>query len=349
VLKLYKFTGLGKEEISGATFGDIVAVAGLDEDITIGTTICSPEAPSPVNYIEIDEPTLAINFSVNTSPLCGQEGSLLTSRQIKERLDKELKTNVALKVENTESPEIFKVSGRGELHLSVLVESMRREGFELQLSAPEVIFKTVNGKKCEPMELLVIDVDADFQGTAMSLLGTRKALLQDVLSYDSKVRMEFKIPARGLLGLRNIFLTETRGTGTMSHRFLGYEPFCGPIPARTRGSLISLETGKTTGYSLDGIQQRGDLFIEPGVEVYEGMIIGEHSRENDLDVNPTKGKKLTNMRSSGADDAIQLAPPRPFSLEQSLDWIKADELVEVTPENVRMRKRYLKQNERKRK
>lgn len=348
VTKLFKFDGLSRKEVEEAEFGDIVAIAGFEEGLTIGTTICDVEKPIPIAYKKIDEPTLSMNMSVNTSPFVGKEGNLLTSRQIKDRLAKELKTNVALKVEDTSSPEVFKLSGRGQLHLAVLIENMRREGFEIQVSSPEVIFKTIDGKKCEPMEMLTIDVDAEFQGTIMSLLGTRKAIMESLVPYGSKIRMEFKIPSRGLLGLRNSFLTETRGTGQMSSRFLCYEPYAGEIPSRTRGALISLEPGKVTAYALDSIQQRGILFVKPGDEVYQGMVIGEHSRDNDLEVNPVKGKKLTNMRASGSDDAVKLAPPKIMNLEASLDWIRPDELIEVTPESLRIRKKYLTANERKR-
>lgn len=347
ITKIYKFDGLGKVEVDSAKFGDIVAIAGLDEDLTIGTTVCDPKSPSPIGYVKIDEPTLSMYFGVNTSPFAGKEGNLLTSRQIRERLFKELKTNVALKVEETNSPEVFKVSGRGQLHLAILIETMRREGFELQVSAPEVIYKDVAGKKHEPFELLVVDVDANYQGVVMALLGTRRAILENMLLYANKVRMEFKIPARGMLGLRGTFLTETRGTGLMNSRFLDYEPFAGDIPSRTRGALVSMEDGKMTGYALDALQDRGILFVGPGDAVYEGMIIGEHSRENDLDVNPTKEKKLTNMRASGSDDAIKLAPPRVMDLEKSLDWVRPDELLEITPTSLRIRKKYLKANERK--
>jgi GTP-binding protein len=348
VIKLHHFDGLGQREADSATFGDIVSIAGLGEEVTIGTTVCNVGDPSPVDYISIDEPTLAMNFSVNTSPFAGKDGNLLTSRQIADRLEKELKTNVALRVEDTGSPETFRVLGRGQLHLAILVETMRREGFELQLSSPEVILKEIDGKKCEPVELLTIDVDANFQGVVMEMLGTRRALMQDMVPHGTKIRMEFKIPTRGLLGLRGPFLTETRGTGMMSSRFLHYEPKLGDIPCRTRGSLISMEQGKTTAFALDGLQQRGTLFVAPTTEVYEGMIIGEHSRDNDLDVNPVKGKKLTNMRASGSDDAVKVTPPKDMNLERSLDWIDTDELVEVTPNSIRLRKRFLKPNDRKR-
>jgi GTP-binding protein len=347
VTKIFKFDGLNRVETDSVTFGDIIAVSGFTDDVTIGTTICDVKDPDPIAYVKIDEPTLSMYFGVNTSPFCGKEGSILSSRQIRERLFKELKINVALRVDETSSPEVFKVSGRGQLHLAVLIENMRREGFELQVSAPEVIYKDVNGKKCEPFEILVVDVDAQYQGTVMAMLGTRRALLENVLPYSNKIRMEFKIPSRGLLGLRGNFLTETRGTGLLNSRYLGYEPFAGDIPSRTRGALVSMEAGKTTAYALDGLKDRGVLFIEPGLTVYEGMVIGEHTRDNDLEVNPAKEKKLTNMRASGTDDAVKLAPPKSMDLERSLDWIRPDELLEVTPVSLRIRKKYLKAGERK--
>lgn len=342
VTKIYQYEGLDRPEVPSAQFGDIISVTGFEEEIQIGTTICDAEFPAPVAYVAIDEPTLSMYMSVNTSPFAGREGKLLTSRQIRDRLHKELKINVALRVEDTDSPETFKLSGRGQLHLGILVETMRREGFELQLSAPEVIYKTINGEKCEPFELLTIDVDEAYQGTIIQNLGTRKAIMTSLSPQGSgRIRIEFKIPARGLIGFRSQFLTDTRGTGLMNHRFLGYESYAGDLPTRTKGAMISMETGQVTAYALDGLQPRGILFIEPGVEVYAGMIIGENSRDNDLDVNPTKGKKLTNMRASGTDDAVKLSPPRVMTLEGSFDWINDDELIEVTPLTIRLRKRQL--------
>ncbi len=349
VTKLYTFNGVERVETETVKLGDIICLAGIGDDVSIGSTICHPDSPLPITYVAIDEPTLAIEFSVNDSPFGGKEGSLLTSRQIKDRLEKELRTNVALRVEATDTADTFRVSGRGQMHLGVLVETMRREGFELQLSAPEVIYKTIDGKKCEPIELLTIDVAADYQGVIMEKLGIRKAEMQDMYPIaEGQLRIEFKIPARGLIGFRSQFVTDTRGTGTMNHRFVGYEAYKGDISGRNKGSLISMENGSATGYALDALQARGILFVGPGVDVYEGMIIGEHSRENDLDVNPTKGKKLTNMRASGSDEAIKLQPPKIMTLEQALDWINGDELVEVTPEGLRLRKKYLKAHERKR-
>lgn len=349
VTKVYQFEGLSRIECEQARFGDIVAVAGVSNEIAIGSTLCMPDAPKPLPYVAIDEPTLSMYISVNDSPFYGREGKLLTSRQIRDRLIKELKTNVALRVEDAETGERFKVSGRGQLHLGILIETMRREGFEVGLSKPEVIFRMIDGQKYEPIELLTIDINEEHQGSLMEILGRRKAIMQNVEHYgEGKMRIDFRIPARGLLGFRSPFLTETRGTGLMSHRFLEYAPYTGEIPARTKGSLISMATGSTTGYSLDGLQARGVLFVGPGVDVYEGMIIGEHSRENDLEVNPTKKKQLTNMRASGSDDAIMLTPPRVMNLEEAMDWINDDELIEVTPLTIRLRKRYLKPHERKR-
>lgn len=340
--KIYTFLGLQKIEADKVEFGDIVALTGFSEPVTIGTTICNVDKPMPYRYVAIDEPTLTIYFSVNDSPFAGKEGDLLTSRQIKERLEKELKINVALRVEPTDSPETFKVSGRGQLHLGILVENMRREGYELQLSAPEVIFKTIDGVKHEPIELLIVDIQEEHQGVIMERLGKKKAELKNLQHFsDGRLRLEFEVPSRGLLGFRSQFLTDTRGTGMANFQFVGYQPYKGEIPTRTRGALVSMEKGPTTGYALDNLQERGTLFVGPGVEVYEGMIIGENSREGDMDVNPCKGKKLTNMRASGSDDMIKLAPPKKMELEMCMEWIKADELIEVTPKSVRLRKKVL--------
>ena len=348
VTKLYQYEGLARKESEYAQEGDIIAIAGFEEELKIGSTICDVDHPAPVPYVEIDEPTLTINFSVNNSPFAGKEGKLLTSRQIRDRLHKEIKTNLALRVEDTESSDTFKVSGRGQLHLGILVEEMRREGFEVQLSAPRVIFKEIDGKRHEPFELLTVDIEASHQGVIMDKLGQRKAILTNMTPHGTnKVTLEFKIPARGLIGVRSAFVTDTRGTGMLSHRFCSYEPYCGNIDKRTKGAMVSMEAGKINGFALDNLQSRGILFVRPTEEVYEGMIVGEHNRENDLDVNPTKTKKLTNMRSSGADEAIKLVPPLVMTLEQALDWINDDEQIEVTPKDVRLRKRYLKAHERK--
>lgn len=347
--KIYTFIGLEKVETDSASFGDIVAVTGFSEPVTIGTTICKEGHPLPHDYVSVDEPTLSMYISVNDSPFNGREGKLLTSRQIKERLEKELKTNVALRVEPTDSPDSFKVSGRGQLHLGVLIENMRREGFELQVSAPQVIYKTIDGAKHEPMELVVIDVPQEYQGVLMEKLGMRKAELKNMTPYDDgRIRLEYEVPSRALMGFRSQFLTDTRGTGIINFSFAGYQPYKGDIPTRTKGALISMENGPVTGYALDNLQQRGILFVGPGQEVYEGMIIGENSREHDLDVNPCKTKKLTNMRASGSDDAVKLAPPKVMELEQCMEWIRPDELIEVTPQTIRLRKKVLKANMRKR-
>jgi len=348
VTKLYQFEGLNRVEAEHAQFGDIIALTGFENEITIGTTICDVEKANPVAYVDIDEPTVSIFISVNSSPFSGKEGKLLTSRQIRDRLQKELRTNVALRVEDTNSPDTFKVSGRGQLHLGILLETMRREGFELEVSSQHVIFKTVDGKKHEPMELLILDIDQEHQGVVMELLGQRKAELQNLIpEQNGKIRLEFKISSRGLIGFRSLFVTNTRGTGLMNQQFLGYEPHCGMLPRRTKGSLISMENGVATPYSLDALQSRGIFFIEAGQQVYEGMIIGENNRNNDLEVNPTKRKKQSNVRSSGTDEAVKLEPPKIMTLEEAMEWIHDDELIEVTPKSVRLRKKYLKAHERK--
>ena len=349
VSKIYQFEGISRVEADRAEFGDIIAISGFEEDLEIGTTICNVGKPLPVDYVDIDEPTISLFVSVNKSPFSGREGDLLTSRQIRDRLYKELKTNVALQVEDTDTTESFKVSGRGQLHLGILIETMRREGFELAISAPHVIYKEIDGKKHEPFELLILDIEAAHQGALMENLGLRKAELQNIVpEQNDKLRLEFKIPSRGLLGFRSQFITATRGTGLMNQQFAGYEPYCGDIPRRSKGSLISIESGSTTAYALDSLEPRGTLFVKPGEEVYEGMIIGEHNRSNDLDVNPTKKKKLTNMRASGSDDSVKLAPPKLMILEVSMEWINDDELIEVTPKSIRLRKRFLTVVDRKR-
>ncbi|MBR0325638.1 MAG: translational GTPase TypA, partial [Selenomonadales bacterium] len=320
--------------------GDIVAVTGL-ADVSIGQTIADPENPEALPALNIDEPTLSMTFGVNTSPFAGREGTFVTSRHVRDRLFKETETNVSLRVEETDNTDTFKVSGRGELHLSVLIETMRREGFELQIGKPEVIYKTINGEVCEPLEFLTIDVPQEFMGTVMESLGTRKAELVNMVEMAGYLRMEFVIPARGLIGFRSEFLTNTKGNGIMNHVFNGYVPYKGDIPGRTRGSLVAFEDGETTAYGISNVQERGVVFIRPGEAVYEGMIIGENTRELDMDVNPCKKKHVTNMRSSSSDEAIRLVPPRLFSLEQALEYINKDELVEVTPENIRLRKQVL--------
>jgi GTP-binding protein len=348
ITKIYLFKGLSRVEVDSAEYGDIAVIAGFTIPITIGMTVCDAAKPSPHAYVTVDEPTMSIYIGVNDSPFNGQDGTLLTSRQIKDRLDKELKTNVALKVEATDSSDAYKVSGRGQLHLGVLIENMRREGFELQVSAPEVLYKTIDGKKYEPIEDLTIDVPQEYKGTVMEFLGTRKADMKNMTSYDDgRVRLEYEVPSRALLGFRGQFMTDTRGTGVATFSFNGYQPYKGEIPTRTKGAIVSMEQGTIKGFALDNLQERGTLFVSPGDETYEGMIIGESSRDHDMDVNPCKAKKLTNMRASGTDDAIKLAPPRVMNLEQSLEWIRPDELIEVTPVNIRLRKKVLKANMRK--
>jgi len=348
ITKIYKFIGLRRIEVQEASYGDIIAVTGFNEPVSIGTTLCNVGNPLPHEYVKIDEPTLTVYISVNDSPFNGKDGKLLTSRQIKERLEKELKTNVALRVEPTERAEVFKVSGRGQMHIGVLVENMRREGFELQVSAPEVIYKQIDGKKHEPIEYLVLDIDGNHQGVVMENLGKRKALMKNMVNYgNGRIRLEFEIPSRGLLGFRNQFLTDTRGTGIAGYSFHGYQPYKGDIPTRIKGAIVSMENGEATAFALDNLQSRGVLFVKPGDKIYEGMIVGESSRENDMDVNPSKGKKLTNMRASGSDDSVKLAPPRIMDLEVCMEWIRPDELIEVTPHHIRLRKRYLKSHERK--
>lgn len=349
VTKLFLFLGLEKVEIQQAHYGDIVVVAGFDQQPQLGATVCAEGKPNPYTYVKIDEPTLSMYFSVNNSPFNGQEGKFLTSRHLKERLEKEVKKNVALCVEPTDSPETFKVSGRGQLHLGILIENMRREGFELQVSAPEVIYKTVNGVKHEPIEWVTIDVPTQYQGAVMKNLGERKAELKNMNPLGGeRVRLEFEVPSRALLGFRSQFLTETRGTGILNVNFSGYQAYKGDIPTRTKGSLVSMENGIITGYALDNLQERGTLFVKPTDRVYQGMIIGEHSRSNDLDVNPCKIKKQTNMRASGTDEAIKLTPPRVMELEPCMEWIRPDELIEVTPHSIRLRKRVRNHTMRKR-
>lgn len=342
VTKIYTFRGLERIETDEAKFGDIIAITGFTEPAQIGMTLCNVGHPEPISYVKIDEPTLSVNISVNDSPFNGQDGKLLTSRQIKERLEKELKTNVALRVEPTESAEVFKVSGRGQLHLGILLETMRREGFEMQVSAPEVIYKKIDGVKHEPIEYLVVDVPTDMQGVVMEYLGQKKAEMKNMVHYGDRVRIEFEVPSRGLLGFRSQFLTDTRGMGIATFTFHGYQPYKGDIVTRTKGALVSMENGNTTGYALDALQSRGILFVGPGEKVYQGMIIGEHSRSTDLDVNPTKAKKLTNMRASGSDDAVKLDPPRAMELETCMEWIQPDELIEITPNHIRLRKKILR-------
>ena len=338
--RVYTYNGLNRVETDEAGMGDIIAFVGID-DINIGETVADAENPEALPTISIDEPTLSMMFSVNNSPFAGREGDYVTSRHLRDRLFKEVETNVSMRVEETDSPDSFKVSGRGELHLAVLIETMRREGYELQVGKPRVIFKTINDKLCEPLEALTIDVPQEFMGTVMENLGQRKAELTNMVELAGYLRMEFVIPARGLIGFRAQFLTATKGNGIMNHVFHGYAPYKGDIPGRTRGALVAFEDGETTPYGLNSVQDRGTLFLGANVPVYTGQVIGENARENDMDVNPNKKKHVTNMRSSSSDEAVRLTPPRIFSLEQALEWINDDELVEVTPENIRMRKAIL--------
>jgi GTP-binding protein len=346
ITKLLGYQGLQQVEIEEAFAGDIVSIAGF-EDLGIGETLASAETPIALPYMAIDEPTLSMNFIVSNSPFAGREGKFVTSRNIRDRLMRELRTNVSLRVEDTESTDTFKVSGRGELHLSILIENMRREGFEMSVSKPEVIFREIDGQRCEPMEYLTIDVPEVYQGAAIEKLGTRKAEMISMQPMDGTNRIEFIIPARGLIGFRTEFMTETRGTGVMNHIFHEYAPYKGPITGRKNGVLISMDSGESVGYSLFNLQDRGILFIKAGVEVYEGMIIGQHAKESDLVVNACRGKKLTNVRASGTDESTRLSPATILSLEQALEYIADDELVEVTPKSIRLRKRYLDANDRK--
>ncbi|WP_155876571.1 translational GTPase TypA [Desulfuromonas sp. AOP6] len=346
VSKLLGYEGLRQIELEEAFAGDIINIAGFDE-VGIGETFADAANPIALPYVAIDEPTLSMNFIVNDSPFAGLEGKFVTSRNIRERLTRELRTNVSLRVEDTDNTDTFKVSGRGELHLSILIENMRREGYELSVSKPEVIYREIDGVRCEPMEYLVIDVPEEFQGTVIEKLGTRKAEMVSMQPMEGVNRLEFVIPARGLIGFRSEFLTDTRGTGVMNHTFHEYAPYKGPISSRKNGVLIALESGETVAYSLFNLQDRGILFVAPGVNVYEGMIIGQHAKENDLIVNACRGKKLTNVRASGSDDTVRLTPPRILTLEQALEYIDDDELVEVTPKSIRLRKKYLDANDRK--
>lgn len=347
ITAVFGYNGLKREEVEEAGLGDIIAVSGI-VDANIGETIADAANPEALPFVEIDEPTLNMNFMVNDSPFAGKEGEFVTSRHLRDRLMKELETNVSLRVKEI-TPDCFEVSGRGELHLSVLIETMRREGFELQVSKPNVIFKEENGKKMEPMEYLTIDVPEEFMGAVMEKMGPRKAEMVNMTSaVNGYTRLEFIIPARGLIGFRNEFMTDTKGNGIMNHVFEGYAPYKGEIEARSRGSIVSFEQGEAMAYGLFNAQERGRLFITPGTPVYQGMVVGECARAEDLDINVCKGKKLTNTRASGSDDAVKLVPVTTLTLEQSIEFIGNDELVEVTPESIRIRKRYLDAAERKR-
>ncbi len=348
ISKLFVYDGLKKMHTKTASAGDIVSIAGLSM-IDVGETVTDKDHQEPLPLINVDEPTLAMTFLVNDSPFAGLEGKWVTSRNIWERLEKELQTNISIKTEKTDLPDQFTVKGRGELQLAILIENMRREGYEFAVSKPKVIYRELNGKTTEPVELAVIDVADEFSGVVIERLGIRKGeLLNIIQGTDGYTRLEFKVPARGLIGFRNEFLTETRGTGILNHSFYEYEYYKGDIPKRSRGVLVSLEQGAAVPYSLFNLQDRGVMFIDPGTDVYAGMIVGENSREDDLDVNVIKNKKMSNVRASGSDDAIKLFPPRKMTLEQALEYIEDDELIEITPENIRLRKKHLDVNDRKR-
>ena len=346
ITKLYSFEGLKRVDETEGHPGELLAIAGV-EGITIGETVTSAEDPKPLLHIQIDEPTIAMTFTVNTSPFAGREGSYVTSRNLRDRLDKELLTNVSIRVEEAGGPDAFKVMGRGELQLAILIEMMRREGFELMVGKPEILTRKVDGKVQEPVELLVIDCPESFLGVVIEKLGSRKGKMTKMVNHGSgRVRIEFHVPSRGLIGLRSEILTDTRGTAIMNHLFNGYIDWQGDIATRPTGSLVADRAGKATGYAIFNLQERGEIFVAPGLEVYEGMIVGENARDNDLDVNIVKEKKLTNMRASTSDEAIRLVPPRILNLEQAIEFIRDDEYVEVTPQSIRLRKKVLKANQR---
>lgn len=341
ITKIYEFEGLNRVEVQESKIGSIIAVSGV-EGIHIGDTICDVSTPEALPFVKISEPTIAMTFSVNNSPFAGQEGKFVTSRQVRDRLFKELNTDVSLRVEETDSTDAFKVSGRGELHLSILIETMRREGYEFQVSKPEVLFKTIDGKKCEPMEKVTIDVPEEFVGSVIEKLGRRKGELVNMTNSNvGYTRLEFSIPARGLIGYRSEFMTDTKGNGILNSIFDGYEDYKGDISTRSQGSLVSFETGEAVAYGLNAAQERGILFISPGTKVYSGMVVGQNAKIDDIDVNVCKKKQLTNTRASGSDDALRLTTPKTLSLEEALEFIEDDELVEVTPKSLRIRKRIL--------
>ena len=340
ISRLYQFEGLKRVEVESAEMGDIVCISGL-ADINIGETACSPDCIEPLPFVKIDEPTLSMNFIVNDSPFAGREGKFVTSRNIRDRLYKEVETNVSMRVEDTETTDTFKVSGRGELHLSILIETMRRQGYEFQVSRPKVIFKEINGELCEPMELLIVEVPEQYVGAVIEKLGSRKGEFLEMTPVGNRIKMEFLVPSRGLFGYRNEFLTDTKGEGIMASVFDSYAPYKGDISRRGMGSLISTETGDSITYGLFNAQERGVLFIGPNVGVYEGMVVGISPKQEDIVVNVCKKKQLTNTRAAGSDDALRLGPPRKMSLEQCLEFLADDELLEVTPKNLRIRKTIL--------
>jgi len=346
ITKLYSFEGLKRVDETIGIPGNILAIAGV-EGITIGETVSHPETPNPMPPLQIDEPTIAMTFTINTSPFSGKEGQFVTSRHLRDRLQRELLTNVSLKVEEAGGPDAFKVMGRGELQLAILIEMMRREGYELMVGKPEILTRQIDGNVHEPVESLTVDCPEQFVGVVMEKMGTRKGKMTKMINHGSgRVRLEFRIPSRGLIGLRSEMLTDTKGTAIMNSLFAGYIEWQGEIPMRPTGSLIADRAGKTTGYAIFNLQERGEIFVSPGTDVYEGMIIGENARDNDLDVNIVKEKKLTNMRSSTADEAIRLVPPKLLNLEQAIEFIRDDEFVEVTPQSIRLRKKILKANQR---
>ncbi len=345
VTKIYTFEGLKRREIEESSAGDIIAIAGM-EDVDIGETISDATDPTPLIFVTIEEPTLSMNFMVNNSPLAGMEGKYVTTRHLSERLARELRSNVSLRVELTDSPDVFRVSGRGELHLGILIETMRREGYEFQVSAPEVIYRHIGDVLSEPMEHVIIDVPDEHVGIVIQNLGSRKGQMRNLIQSQGNTRLEFIVPARGLLGFRSEFMTDTKGTGILHHNFHGYEPYKGDLSTRHRGAIIQLEDGNATAYAMWKLQERMSFFIPPGIRVYGGMIVGENTREEDIIVNVCRTKQLSNMRASGADEAIRLEPPRIHSLEQSIEWISDDEYIEVTPQSLRLRKKYLDHNER---
>ena len=346
ITKLYSFEGLKRVDETAGLPGDILAIAGV-EGITIGETITSAEAPRPLPHIQIDEPTIAMSFTINTSPFSGREGQYVTSRNLRDRLEKELLTNVSLRIEEAGGPDAFKVMGRGELQLAILIEMMRREGYELAVGKPEILSRTIDGKLSEPVELLIIDCPDEYIGVVIEKLGRRKGKMEKMINHGSgRVRLEFQVPSRGLIGVRGEMLTDTKGTAIMNSLFHGYIEWQGEIPMRPTGSLVADRPGKATGYAIFNLQERGEMFLAPGTEVYEGMIVGENARESDLNVNIVKEKKLTNMRASTADEAIRLVPPRLLNLEQAIEFVREDELVEVTPQSIRLRKRVLRANQR---
>ena len=340
VTKIYSFDGLRRVEVNEASAGDIIAVAGM-EDVDIGETIADQADPTPLSFVAIEDPTIAMNFLVNNSPLAGRDGRFVTTRNLRERLDRETRSNVSLRVEATESPEVFKVSGRGELHLAILIETMRREGYEFQVSRPEVILKRVEEVLCEPIEDVIVEVPEEYVGLVIESLGRRKGEMKNVIVSGENVRLEFLVPSRGLIGFRAECMTQTKGTGIVHQSLHGYEPFRGELQDRSRGALVAMEAGEAVAYSMFRLQDRGSFFIEPGTKVYAGMVVGENNRNQDIPVNVCKTKQLTNVRAAGSDEAIRLEPPRLLSLDQAIEWLGNDEYLEVTPDSIRIRKQIL--------